>query len=73
MQPVQAFKLEQIQQRLEMSDGTMWDLARRISHNEGLVSFADLSMGECDELIGFLELYERDRQAEKFARELALA
>lgn len=68
MQPEQAFDLEQLQQRLRMGDGEMWDLARRISQNEGLVSFAELSLAEADEMIGLLELYRRDRVAEKMRR-----
>jgi len=63
MDPLQAHQIEQLQKRLEMSDGELLRLAREIAHNGRLVNFAELSWFESRELAGVLELLERNRVA----------
>jgi hypothetical protein len=69
-----AFILEDFQERLALSDGQLMALAREVSHNGALYSFAQLTKRDCEELIFELEQIEagRDLQSKLISHELAL-
>lgn len=61
MQPNQAFEIDKSRARLEMSEGEVLDMARWIAHNGRLKTLQELSWSEGCELLGVMELIERER------------
>lgn len=55
----QALKLEKIRERVHPSDGELLWLARQCSQNAQLVSLAQLTRVDAEDMITTLETYER--------------